>query len=94
MESDAISRLCKHSFNVCSNLPKLNPIFSCSACDLWRERVHSVHYKGQSSLDRITLSSKFQCQRRKKGYGSIRIRVSFDPKKGINEARERNNYQH
>ncbi len=65
MASDAISRLCKHSFNVCSDLPKLNPIFSCSACDLWRERVHSVHYKDRSSLDRSKLSSKCECERKK-----------------------------
>jgi hypothetical protein len=88
MASDAISRLCKHSFNVCSDLPNLNPIFSCSACDLRRERVHSLHYKDRSSLDQSKLSSKFQCQPKKKGYGSIRIRVSFDPKMGIKKAEE------
>jgi hypothetical protein len=88
MASGAISRLCKHSFNVCSDLPKINPIFSSSACDLWRERVHSVNCKDRSSVDISLLSSNFQCQHQKKGYSSIHIRVSFDPKKGIKEAEE------
>jgi len=80
---ETINRLCRHSFNICSNLPKLLPLFSCSACDTWRERVHSVNFRYRSKLNRSTLSNKFQFQRQRRGYGGICIRVLFDPDRAI-----------
>jgi hypothetical protein len=60
-----IKKLCKHQFEECSDLPRLTRIgiFSCSACDIWRERVHS---KGHRSLPRRDfLSDRHQCRRPK-----------------------------
>jgi hypothetical protein len=80
-----INRLCRHSFKECSDLPPLRPIFSCDACDKWRARVHSVHYKDRSSLIRSELSARYQCSRIKKGYNPIRIRIICNPEVNICE---------
>jgi hypothetical protein len=41
--SNKINRLTKHKFEECSDFPRMPHIglFSCSACDNWRERVHN-----------------------------------------------------
>ncbi len=80
-----INWLCRHSFKECSDLPPLRPIFSCDACDKWRARVHSVHYKDRSSLIRSELSARYQCTRIKKGYNPIRIRIICNPEGNICE---------
>jgi hypothetical protein len=74
-----INKLCKHQFEECSDLPRLTRIgiFSCSACDIWRERVHS---KGHRSLPRRDfLSDRHQCRRPKLNMGPIKIRVIYNP---------------
>ncbi len=37
--------------------------------------MHCVQYRQNRSLDRSSMSERYQCQRRKKGYLPIRIRV-------------------
>lgn len=72
----AINFLCKHSFKECSDLPRLPPLFSCAACDEWRQRLHRVRYNEFHKLkNRASISKRFQCQRASKGYGPIHIRV-------------------
>jgi hypothetical protein len=38
-KSKAINKLLPQSFDKYSNLPSLPPLFSCSACDAWRDRM-------------------------------------------------------
>jgi hypothetical protein len=73
--NNEINQLCQHAFQVCSQLPFLSPIFSCAPCDEWRNRVHSAQYKKRPSLDRHSLSSRYQCQQIRKGYLPIHVRV-------------------
>jgi hypothetical protein len=73
-----MNRLTRHKYHECSDLPALRPIFSCAACDEWRQRVNSVHFKDRCKLDRSKLSARYQCQRKKKGYGCIRVRVTYN----------------
>jgi hypothetical protein len=50
----------------------LPPLFSCSACDAWRERIHN---KGSRSIQRRDfLNDRYQCSRAKKGK-PIKVRV-------------------
>jgi len=37
--------------------------------------MHSVQYRRRTSTNRCDMSKRYQCQRRMKGYGSIRVRV-------------------
>ncbi len=38
----------------------------------------SVHFKDRCNLDRSKLSARYQCQRKKKGYGCIRVWVTYN----------------
>ena len=79
-----INRLSNHLFNECSDLPALPPLFSCDACDRWRNRMHSAHFKNRGSLIRSELSARYQCSRERKGHGPIKIQiicnVSLEPR--------------
>ncbi len=65
----------RHKYHECSDLPALRQLFSCAACDEWRQRVHLVHFKDHSKLDRSKLSARYQCKCKKKNLGIIHIRV-------------------
>jgi hypothetical protein len=71
-----INQLTNHEYEECFDLPKLFRIgiFSCSACDAWRELIHSRGF-GKSLPRRDFLSDRHQCTRIKCGYGPIRVRI-------------------
>jgi hypothetical protein len=70
--SKEINKLLPHVFYECSELPALPPLFSCSACDTWRERIHN---KGSRAIHRRDfLNDRYQCSRAKKGK-PIKVRV-------------------
>jgi hypothetical protein len=73
--SARMNRLTRHKYHECSDLPALRPIFSCTACDEWTQRIHSFHFKDRSILDRFKLSARYQCEDKKKNLGSIPIQV-------------------
>lgn len=66
--------LLPHVFEECSDLPNLSRIgiFSCHACDMWRER--QIHSARKTDTPRCQLNSRFQCSRKKNKAG-IRVRV-------------------
>jgi hypothetical protein len=68
-------------YAVCSDLPKMPPLYSCSACDSWRERIHTVHFREKMKIDRASLSVRYQCNCAMKGYGPIKKSVVYDPAK-------------
>jgi hypothetical protein len=74
-----INQLTSHKFIECSDLPYLGRIgiFSCSACDRWRQRIHSRGY-GKAITRRDFLSDRYQCSREKRGLGPIKIRIVFN----------------
>jgi hypothetical protein len=80
MANESINELTKHKFEECSDLPRLTRIgiFSCSACDAWRERVHSRGF-GKSFKRRDFMSERHQCSRPKRHMGPIRIRIVYNP---------------
>jgi hypothetical protein len=61
--SAAINKLCKQHFDERSDLPRLSRIgiFSCSACDNWREHIHSKGF-GKKLPRRDFLSDQHQCR--------------------------------
>jgi hypothetical protein len=71
-----ISALTQSQFSECSDIPQLSciGIFSCSACDKWRERMYSRRF-GKCLQRRDFLSDRHQCRQSKLGLGPIRIRV-------------------
>jgi hypothetical protein len=70
--SKEITKCLPHVFHECSDLPPLPPLFSCSACDAWRVRMHS---KGHGCMVwRDFLNDCHQCTRFKEGR-PIKVRV-------------------
>jgi len=70
--SKEINKRLPHVFHECSDLPPLPPLFSCSACDAWRVRMHS---KGHGCIVRRDfLNDRHQCTRFKEGR-PIKVRV-------------------
>lgn len=69
----AINKLLPHVYHECSELPPLPPLFSCSACDAWRNRIL---LKGHNNIQRRDfLSDRYQCSRAKSGRGPLKVRV-------------------
>jgi hypothetical protein len=77
--NDSINKLTHHKFYECSELPFLGclGIFSCSACDRWRQRIYSRGF-GQALPRRDFLNDRYQCSRSKRGLGPIRVRVVYN----------------
>jgi hypothetical protein len=77
---NCINKLTEHKYYECSDLPRLCHIgiFSCSACDIWRERIHSRGNGKSLPQRRDFLSDRHQCRREKLGMGPIRIRVVYN----------------
>jgi len=75
----AINKLTRHEFEECSDIPRITltrlGIFSCSACDSWRERHLSKGFKSGVIKRRDFLSDRHQCSRSRLGKGPIRVRV-------------------
>jgi hypothetical protein len=73
----AVNKLCQHQYEECSDLPRFINIgiFSCSACDLWRERIHNKGYCAKKEVRRDFLSERYQCRRPKLNMGPIKVRV-------------------
>lgn len=72
MPPKEINKLVRHVYEECSDLPSLPPLFSCSACDAWRERLHDKGYKNIRRRD--FLNDRHQCTRVKEGR-PIKVRV-------------------
>jgi hypothetical protein len=72
-----INKLTPHKFFECSDLPQLCHlgIFSCSACDEWRERMHRRGFGKSLPQKRDFLNDMHQCHRKKLGIDPSRIRV-------------------
>jgi len=87
MMKNTINALTQHKFLECLDLPQLSciGIFSCSACDKWRERIHSRGFGKGLPQRRDFLSNWYQCSRSRKGLGAIRIRVVFNGTGPLNE---------
>jgi len=63
--SRPITNVSRQIFKKCSDLPPVPPLFSCDACDRWRNRGHSVHFKKRSMLNRSDMSARYQCSQKK-----------------------------
>jgi hypothetical protein len=65
--------------NECSDLPRLSriKIFSCSACDRWREKVLFSRMNGATVKRRYFHSDRFQCRQSNLGMGPIRVLSYF-----------------
>jgi hypothetical protein len=74
-----INQLTLHKFIECSNLLYLGHIgiVPYSACDRWRQRIHSRGY-GKAITRRDFLSDHYPCSREKRGLGPIKIRIVFN----------------
>jgi hypothetical protein len=53
-------------------------IFSCSACDCWREQYLSKGFKNTAVKRRDFMSDCHQCSHSRLGKGLIRVRVLFN----------------